>query len=421
MILQVIDIFKTLCGIAHCSGECEAMRGYLESYGRRCGYAVSTDHAGNILCETEGASVTLQAHYDMVCIGNAPQFEIVEKEGWLQAENSTLGADNGIGMAMMLALMEQGAVADFIFTADEEIGLVGARNLEVMPKAPFLLNLDSEEEGVVTIGCAGGVDIEARLRVERERKELYCCEVQISGLPGGHSGVDIDRNIPNAIKELAAILASKEDIELVDFQGGERRNAIPKHSVAVIASENPITIEGAKQTGRKKVEVIRNGEAVITMLDRFVHGVKDYDDALGIVRTSINLAQVYSNNREITVHLSARSMQKARLEALERETMDYFAAYGCKVSANGFYAPWNPEKTMFSRKVLNVTRTLYPGASFGAIHAGLECGIIKAKFPGIEMASIGPTILYPHSTRERVEIASVLAVYEIVRKIIAAV
>jgi len=416
--MQVIEIFKILCGIAHCSGECEAMRSYLERYAQRCGYSVSHDAAGNILCTKKGAAITLQAHYDMVCIGEAPRLDVLEDEGWIYAGNSTLGADNGIGMAMMLALMEHGSVADFLFTADEEIGLLGARRLQVNLKTPFLLNLDSEEEGIVTIGCAGGVDMEARLPIVRKRKELYCYEVQISGLPGGHSGVDIDKGIPNAIKELAALLVSRKDVVLADVHGGERRNAIAKHAMAVVASETPVNMEGAKELGRKSVDVIESSRSVIIMLDRFVHGVRAYDDALGIVRTSINLAQLASSKDEVVIRLSARSMETNLLEALERETTEYFSSYGCDVMSEGFYTPWSPEKTPFAQAVLEVTKKQFPDAVFGAIHAGLECGIIKKHFPQMQMASIGPNILYPHSTREKVEIASVKAVYESVRTIV---
>ncbi len=416
--MQVIEIFKKLCSIAHCSGGCEEMHSYLEAYGRRCGYEVSSDSAGNILCSKEGASVTLQAHYDMVCIGEAPNLELTEEAGWLHAKESTLGADNGMGMAMMLALMEEGRVADFLFTADEEIGLIGARALQVGLQTPYLLNLDSEEEGIVTIGCAGGVDIEARLPIVREHKELYCHEVEVSGLPGGHSGVDIDRGIANAIKELAALLASHENAALVSIKGGERRNAIAKHAIAVVATQEPTAIKGLKALGRQSIEVIRDSEALIRMLDGFVHGVRDLDETLGIVETSINLAQVESRDDGLLIHLSARSMSKESLEVLEEETMAYFSAYGCAVIAEGFYTPWRPEETPFAQKVLDVTKRVFPKATFGAIHAGLECGIIKEHFPKMEMASIGPNILYPHSTREKVEIASVQAVYESVKKIV---
>lgn len=395
------------------------MGNYLKAYGERCGYVVSSDVAGNILCAKEDASITLQAHYDMVCIGKAPHLEIVEEGGWLHAVDSTLGADNGIGMAMMLALMEEGCVADMLFTADEEVGLIGARDLHVDLKTPYLLNLDSEEEGIVTIGCAGGVDIEVTLPLTREEKELYCYEVGISGLPGGHSGVDIDKDIPNAIKLLTERIVHIEGLSLVDIKGGERRNAIAKHAVAVVASEVPQVIDGAIDRGKAYVGVIKGSEAIIEMLHGLVHGVRAFDDSLSIVQTSINLAQVHTTQSELIVHLSARSMVKERLDELERETLAYFASYGCDVRTQGYYTPWQPEQTPFAQRVLDVTKTEFPEADFGAIHAGLECGIIKERFTTMDMASIGPNILYPHSTRERVEIASVQAVFESVKKLLA--
>ena len=414
-----IEHFRELCTIVHCSGEADVMQEYLVRAAEMYGYETSVDKIGNVLCRKEGSGITLQSHYDMVCIGNAPDLNLYEKEGWLHAENSTLGADNGIGMAMMLSLMQEGKVIDALFTADEEVGLLGARDLELALKTPYLLNLDSEDEGVVTIGCAGGVDIVAVLPIMTEKKKLHCFEVEVSGLPGGHSGVDIDKNIPNAIKELAARLITMPDLKLVSLQGGERRNAIAKYSTAVVASEeDTISLPGVKKLGSKMVEVVSNSEDVIAMLHGFSHGVRAYNDELGIVQTSINLAQVDSTPEKITVHLSARSMQKGLLEDLEKETVKYFESYGCEVKSEGFYAPWKPEQTAFGQEVLNVTKTVFDEAKFGAIHAGLECGIIKEKFPEIDMASIGPNIRYPHSTREKVEITSVERVFNILREIV---
>ena len=154
--MTVVAHFKTLCGIPHCSGNTEAMRAFLMRSARAYGYEVSTDDAGNLLCSASDAEVTLQAHYDMVCIGRAPELSLYEEEGWLHATESTLGADNGMGMAMMLALMEEGVSVDCLFTADEEIGLMGVRALALPLKTAFLLNLDSEAFGEITIGCAGG-------------------------------------------------------------------------------------------------------------------------------------------------------------------------------------------------------------------------------------------------------------------------
>ena len=190
--MTVLEHFKVLCGIPHCSGNTEAMLAHLKRQAAAFGYEAYTDAAGNLLCAHPEAVLTLQAHYDMVCIGDAPELVLEETEGWLHARNSTLGADNGMGMAMMLSLMEEGAAVDCLFTSDEEIGLVGARALALPLKTPALLNLDSEAFGEITIGCAGGVDLNVMLPLRRSAAERYCYETTAEGYPGGHSGVDID-------------------------------------------------------------------------------------------------------------------------------------------------------------------------------------------------------------------------------------
>ncbi|MEA3373326.1 MAG: M20/M25/M40 family metallo-hydrolase [Campylobacterota bacterium] len=420
--MQVIELFKTLCAIPHCSYKTDAMRTYLEKLMLEHGYRVEVDSAGNVFGSVEGTAITLQSHYDMVCIGDAPELELYEDEGWLHAKNSTLGADNGIGMAMMLALMQEGIKVDLLFTSDEEVGLLGARGLDVKLKTPCLLNLDSEEEGVVTIGCAGGVDIIATLPIMTTEKDSFLFEVEASGYPGGHSGIDIDKDIPNAIKVLASQLASVPEIKMVSFEGGQRRNAIAKSASALITSEcDYIDLDSAVCQGRQKCVVINESDKLIEMLDGFEHGVRAFNDDFGIVDTSINLAQVMMHNDEVTIHLSARSMHCDALKQVEAETVAYFEAYGCDVVSEGFYPPWKPDKTPFSSLILDYVARHADRASLGAIHAGLECGIIKERYPDIDMASIGPNIIYPHSTREAVEIASVERVFDTLKEIVISV
>ncbi len=382
------------------------------------GYEVQEDRAGNLLCRHPEAKVTLQAHYDMVCIGKAPEIALKEDAGQLKADASTLGADNGIGMAMMLALMETGKAVDCLFTADEEIGLIGARALELPLRTPYLLNLDSEEEGEIMIGCAGGVDLNVSLPLERSREIRYCYEVVTEGFPGGHSGVDIDKAIPNAIKELAVQLYDNH-MELVSFKGGERRNAIAKAATAIAAASVPIEAEGFKSMGRMTVDVI--GADLVRMLHGFAHGVRAYDTALGIVQTSINLAQVETMATYAQITLSARSMSTPGLRRIESETKAYFEAFGASVKSEGFYPPWEPEENSFVGRVKAVYETVYgKDAVLGAIHAGLECGILKEHAPQMQMASIGPTIRYPHSTREQVDLQSVDRVFEVVKRVVSA-
>ena len=407
---SVIKHFKKLCEIPHCSYEAETMKAYIVATCREYGYMVSVDETGNILAKKEGAKVTLQVHYDMVCIGAAFPLELQENEGWLSANDSTLGADNGMGMAMMLSLMEEGTEVDCLFTAEEEVGLIGARGLELDLSTPFLLNLDSEEEGIVTIGCAGGVDIIATKKLERQKKKLHLYEYHISGLAGGHSGVDIDKDIPNAISLLFKKLCDSESY-IVEVNGGERRNSIPKKADIVFGLEKEEPIDGAVYIGLHKAEVMGNSCTIIKMLADFDSGVRALNSELDIVETSINLALIESSDDVLRVQLSGRAMAREALVALEKETSLYFEKGGFDVAIEGFYSPWKPEKNSFSDLVLDETKRLFKDAAYGAIHAGLECGIIKEKYPKILMASIGPNILYPHSNREQVELASVERVY----------
>lgn len=413
----VLKHFKKICRIPHCSYETEAMKNYLRDLCANYGYLVTVDDANNILAKKEGSKVTLQAHYDMVCIGVEYPLGLREKEGWLSADDSTLGADNGMGMAMMLSMMEAGEQVDCLFTAEEEVGLLGARGLALDLTTPYLLNLDSEEEGNVTIGCAGGVDIIATKALQREKKKLHLYAYRISGLAGGHSGVDIDKNIPNAISLLFKKLCASESY-IVEVNGGERRNSIPKKADVVFGLESYEAIEDAHYLGEKEVAVMGESCTIIEMLSRFDSGVRSLNKELNIVQTSINLALIESSEDALRVQLSGRSMDHDELRNLENETSAYFENEGFDVVSEGFYSPWKPEKNIFSKAVLEETEKVFSDAKYGAIHAGLECGIIKEKFPLIEMASIGPNILYPHSNREKVELASVERVFASLQNIV---
>ena len=415
--ITVLEHFKNLCSIPHCSYEAQAMKTFLIERAKVYGYNVSTDAVGNILAQHHDAKITLQAHYDMVCIGTSFPLELCEEDGWLSAKNSTLGADNGVGMAMMLALMQEGVAVDCLFSAEEEVGLLGVRGLELNLTTPYLLNLDSEEEGVVTIGCAGGVDVIATKKLQRSAKKLHLYAYSVSGLSGGHSGVDIDRDIPNAITLLFRALCESESY-IVEVNGGERRNSIPKKADIVFGLEEEKAVDGAKYLGHKEVAVMSESCAIIALLASFESGVRELNSTLAIVQTSINLALVESSDDELRVQLSGRSMEKSALEKLEHETKLHFETIGFSVKSEGFYAPWTPAENSFSALVLEETKKLFFEASYGAIHAGLECGIIKEKAPHLLMASVGPNILYPHSNREKVELASVERVFKTVKNIV---
>jgi len=414
---NVLKHFKKICTIPHCSYEAQEMKAYLVSCSESYGYSVSTDDVGNILAKKKGSLITLQSHYDMVCIGSTFPLELYEEEGLLHAKDSTLGADNGMGMAMMLSLMEEGYAVDALFTADEEVGLLGARGLDLEVSAPFMLNLDSEEEGVVTIGCAGGVDIIATKNLVRQKRKLHLYRYEVSGLSGGHSGVDIDKNIPNAITLLFQKLCETTSF-IVEVNGGERRNSIPKKAEIVFGLEEKVTLEDSTYLGYEEAEVMGESCKIIALLSGFDTGVRLLNERMKMVETSINLALIESSETSLRVQLSGRSMDKDALVALEEETISYFSNEGFDVTVEGFYTPWKPEENSFAEQVLQESQKLFKEADYGAIHAGLECGIIKEKYPHILMASIGPNIYYPHSNRESVALDSVARVYECVVNIV---
>jgi len=418
---KIIEHFKTLTTIPHCSEDAERMREFLVDFARTNGYEVEQDAVGNVAARRGEPALCLQAHYDMVCMGKAPRIETVESDGWMRARESSLGADNGIGIAMMMALMEEGVEAEFLFTADEEVGLIGASALEVTIRAPRMLNLDSEEEAVVTIGCAGGADIVGHMSGERIPGHGQTYEVAVRGLPGGHSGVDIDRGIPSAIKVLFGYLHDQGVEQIASVIAGQRRNAIPSDAIAIVRSGTPLT--GTESvTVRPLPEepaVYRNSRTLIEWVDGFEQGVRIYNEQLRIPQTSINLALINDTYgpEGVRIELSARAMSVEDLNTLVDGTVAGMETAGFAVEVTDKYPAWKPEENAFTREVAEAMRSEFGAAEVSAIHAGLECGILSEKLPGVQFASIGPTIRYPHSTREEVDLASVERTYRVVRAI----
>ena len=419
---KIIEHFQTITSIPHCSGSAEGLREYMRDFARKHGYEVRTDAAGNLLASRGTPRLCLQAHYDMVCVGRAPDIAIVEHSGWLSAKDASLGADNGMAIAMMMVLMEEGAEAEFLFTADEEVGLIGASALDLQISSPYMLNLDSEEEAVVTIGCAGGADIVAEVFGGKVPGSGTTYEVAGRGLLGGHSGVDIDKQIPSAIKVLFDYLHDQGVEQIASVIAGQRRNAIPSDAIAIVRSEQPLSSTDAVQVRAldETPEVYAQSRSLVEWVWRFDHGVRSYNETLGIPQTSINLALINDayDTGGLTIETSARAMSMEDLEALIQETVAEMDAAGWKVRVEDRYPAWEPEEGAFVRQVAEAIRAEYGHVETSAIHAGLECGILSRKLPGVQFASIGPTILYPHSTRERVDLTSVEHTFRIIKALI---
>ncbi|MEA1915479.1 MAG: M20/M25/M40 family metallo-hydrolase, partial [Campylobacterota bacterium] len=393
------------------------------------GYVCKTDKVHNILCVKANSQSTLclQSHYDIVCLEEGKIPQIIEQEGYLKAKDSTLGADNGMGCAMMMALMMEQKDCEFLFTSDEEIGLIGANDIEFKLQSTYMLNLDSEAQGEICIGCAGGIDIFATIKGKQTvpnstNQDLYT--LSIDNLDGGHSGVDIDKNIPNAIK-LISKCVYESNAQLLDINGGERINSIPKSCTAIVACS---TAPQSTHTNMKIEKIDTSCEhlsllpkGVIEFIYSFSQGVRGYDKELGVVLNSINLAIIQTTIDGLKLSLSARSMDNEELHNLKIETLAFLKLCGFTTKTDGKYPAWKPVHNDFTAQVLDIYKRHIPEASLEAIHAGLECAIFKDKYPNMHITSIGPNIYFPHSCREEVEISSVIKVYAIVQDIVDSV
>ena len=422
---NIIDIFKEITAIPRCSGTHEPFIKYMQNLSTKLGYICLVDDYKNILCKKENSTAKLafQSHYDIVCLSDNCVPQIVQNDDILSAVDSTLGSDNGIGCSYMIALMYENYDGEFLFTSDEEIGLIGANNLQLPLNAPYMLNLDSEEEGEICIGCAGGVDIfgensNKKIIPNIDNLDLY--EISISKLQGGHSGVDIDKNIPNGIKLIAQTI--KEcDGKLLDINGGERINSIPVNVKAIIASKStPVASHEnmiIEKIDTKSEHLNIFDEKIIDFIYDFENGVRAMNEELKVVQNSINLAIIKTGIDSIKIELSARSMDNVELNNLKNETVKMLENYNFKVTTNGKYPAWKPDINEFTSKVLEIYKKFNKNASLQAIHAGLECAIFKDKYSHIKVASIGPTIKFPHSRKEQVSIKSVENVYKVIKEI----
>lgn len=395
--MDILEIFRRLTEIPHCSGKTEQMREFICQWGESLGYWVEVDRAGNILARrVEEPNVALQSHYDMVCAGRAPEIQLVEEGGWLKGVDSSIGADNGIGVAAMLKLMESHPEVEYLFTNDEEIGLIGARNLELELRTRYLINLDST--GELLIGAAGGRVLKVEFPVEWEKGRGTPGVLKLEGFPGGHSGVDIDKPIPNGILELASLLLSIER-PLLHFKGGISSNAIPPAAEAQLLS--PVGEETHRQ--------FKNWREYLQFLLSIPNGVLKFDDRYQIPAQSSNLGVVEDGQ----IELFYRGNSWEDLEELEQLFHEKLKGVGYQVVEE--VAPWPPregELAQLAAQIFNLPCQV--------VHAGLECGVLVEKFPELEVISIGPKIENLHSTRERVQIESVYHFFKKLEELLSA-
>ena len=450
----------------------KAIGDYVVSIAKAYGYEYDRDEIGTIVirvpaspgCESANI-VILQSHLDMVCEKNSDvEFDFdndaiqLRQEGdWLYAQGTTLGSDNGIGVAALLAAMDDPKLVhgplELLFTIDEETGLTGAAELRTdFLKGKTLINLDSEEEGNFSIGCAGGADTRIRLTLSQVTpKPGRFIRVLLSGFKGGHSGIDINKNRANTIKLLARILwetSRKVDFRLANFHGGNAHNAIPREAFAdlwvskddnsnlrenleesfkqinleykSVESAGGITIKDIEEPHEKVLDE-QTQKTVLNFLYALPHGVQKMSaDIPGLVETSVNLATIRLQEGTINILMSARSSVTPALKATGDRLEAFAGLAGAEVEREPGYPGWTPNLDSY---VLQVAKTCYKNLAgkepvVEAIHAGLECGIIGEKFPGMDMISIGPQIEHPHSPDERVHISSVERFWDLLKSML---
>ncbi len=443
------------------SGKEEAIAQYVISVAKELGLEYEQEKSGNVLIRKQGSkghenapTIVLQGHLDMVCEKNSDKefnFDTdpiqLEIDGeWLKADGTTLGADNGIGVAAALAILEDDSLVhgpiEALFTVDEETGLNGAMTISPdLLTGRVMINMDSEDIGLFSIGCAGGADTHFFLPIKHTApKGDTRLRLFLSGLRGGHSGVDIHEQRGNALKILNRLLFQiKKEIpmQVVRMEGGDKHNAIPREVEAEIVVNRADVgkiekwFDSAIKEIQDEFQPVEKGikfsigeqsgdlpdvldddslDRFLAIIFAFPHGPLTYSRVIdGLVETSNNVASIKFQEDRIFVVCSSRSSNDFALEATRDKLVAIGKLAGADVKLKQGYPGWqpNPDSEILQIALKTFKEVSGKEAAYEAIHAGLECGLIGEKFPGMDMISVGPTLKHPHSPDERVDIKRV--------------
>lgn len=459
---KVIDYFKKICSIPHGSGNCEKIADMICDFGKARGLSVYRDSHDNVILTKGGvgrgvdaAPVILQGHMDMVCTKTTDAdidmvlegLKLVEEGDLLYAKGTSLGADDGIGVAMIMAALDNDSIdmppIEGVFTTDEETGMEGAAALDMsLLKGRYLINLDSEAEGEFTCGCAGGERIDIKLPlVKRDYLNCSIIELKIAGLKGGHSGCDIDKNRTNAVTFLVRALTvlSKEFVfDISGFDGGRFDNVIcndaacriviPNSSVESLLARLDMMFEEAvkglkefepdiapaydvlSRSSEHSLDVIEDTNEVLSVMNKMPQGVIAMNkEPAGTVETSANAGIIRMESGQLTVTYLIRSCINENKKTVEKLIVNNYSRIGASCDIRGNYPAW----TFVSDSKLRETAIKVYGKMFSkapavtVTHGGLECGYFSSGIEGVDCLSIGPQIDDIHSVREKISLSSI--------------
>jgi len=464
--------FYELTQVPRPSKKEEKIQAHLMNFASENKIDAAKDKAGNVLLKfpaskgfEKSQTVILQGHVDMVCEKNKDKvhdfendpIELLREGDWITANGTTLGADNGVGVAAAIAVaMDKSAKhgpLEVLCTSDEETGMTGVNNLQKgFIKGKILLNLDSEEDGAFYVGCSGGQDTVGTFNIEysNARRGYKPFEIMVTGLRGGHSGLDITNGRANAIKLLAQFLYKLQvPYQVASISGGSLRNAIPREAEAILllkdGDDRKVRSAANKFVKNALLEYKTNDSGIIvkvkklndkvskaykteltdTLIKTLVampHGIMAMSsDMPGLVETSTNLATLKVDKNIIVIGTSQRSSIESAKENITERVVSVFELAGAKAVIGESYPGWQPnmESDLLATSKKVYKRLFKSEPEIKAIHAGLETGLIGSKFPGIDMISFGPTIMGAHSPEEKVNIPDVERFYKLLKGILA--
>lgn len=451
---RVFWYFEDLCAIPHGSGNTDAISEYCVRFARAHGLACERDEWNNVIIRKPATAgyedhptVIVQGHLDMVCEQDANCPLNMETDGlrvrtdgeWVWAEGTTLGGDDGIAVAMALAILEDDTLChpalEMLFTTDEETGMYGAAGLDASRlSGRVLLNADSENEGVLTVGCAGGARAALSIPVTRVPLNAPCICVTVEGLMGGHSGVEIDKGRLNANKLMGAFLQSlSTPYRIVSLEGGNKDNAIPRRTVCVLHTTEDVAAAAQAFVNAHRVDTdpdltvtvtaAPSAETALTAADSrrvaaflaaLPNGIQTMSaDIAGLVQTSLNLGVLKLREDALCATFAVRSSVNRERDALLDRLTQITADFGGEADIHGRYPAWEYRSHSLLRETMcAVYRRLYQADPVvEIIHAGLECGLLSDKLPGLDAVSFGPDMADIHTSRERLSVASTARTY----------